>query len=114
MKTTNPLVYNITLKIGSDLSESWLDAMKATFLPECTDGTIIVASQVNEVLIPSEDGDKTYSIQFIFASRDIYDKDGLLMLGKFLKLLDGQFLGQYVYFTTKMEVLHECVVHSDN
>lgn len=88
--------------------------MKSSFLPACTDGSIIVASQVNEILVASEDGDKSYSIQFIFASREIYDKDGLVMLGKFLKLLDGQFLGQYVYFTTKMEVLHECVVHSDN
>ena len=114
IKTTNPLIYNITLKIGEDISQKWLAAMKTQFLPHCTDGTIIVASQVSEILVASDDKDKSYSIQFIFASKDTYDKDGLPTLGKFLKLLDGQFLGQYVYFTTKMEVLHECVVQSEN
>ncbi len=112
--TTNPLIYNITLKISEELSEKWLEAMVSQFLPQCTDGEIIVASQVNEVLVESEDGDKTYAIQFTFLSKGVYDEQGLQALGKFLKLLDGQFLGQYVYFTTKMEVLHEYMVPSDN
>ncbi len=114
IETTNPLIYNITLKISEELSQKWLDAMVSQFLPQCTDGQIIVASQVNEVLVDSEDGDKTYAIQFTFLSKELYDEEGLKRLDKFLRLLDGQFLGQYVYFTTKMEVLHEYMLPSDN
>ncbi len=112
--TTNPLIYNITLKISDELSAKWLDAMISQFLPQVTDGLVIVASQVNEILVESEDGDKSYAIQFTFLSKKIYDEQGLQALSKFLKLLDGQFLGQYVYFTTKMEVLHEYMVPSEN
>lgn len=88
--------------------------MKSEFLPKSTDGQTIVASQINEILIESEDGDKSYAVQFIFASKAIFDRDGLPALAKFLELLDGRFLRKYVYFTTKMEVLHELVVPSDN
>ncbi len=110
----NPLLYNITLKIHQDLESEWLSAMKNTFLPECTDGKVIVSSQINQLLIESEDDDLTFAIQFIFASKSIFDEEGLPALGKFLKLLDSQFLRKYVYFTTKMEVLHYCTTPSDN
>lgn len=114
VKTNNPLLYNITLKIHKDLSEEWLTAMKESFLPETTDGKIIVSSQINELLIESEDGDSTYAVQFIFSSRQTYDEEGLQALAKFLKLLDSQFLKKYVYFTTKMEILHYHVMPSEN
>lgn len=114
VKTNNPLLYNITLKIHADLAEEWLTAMKEDFLPKTTDGKIIVSSQINELLIDSDDGDKTFAVQFIFASQDIYDQEGLQSLAKFLKLLDGQFMNKYVYFTTKMEILHYHVKPSEN
>lgn len=112
--TNNPLLYNITLKIHKDLSEEWLLAMKEDFLPKCTDGNIIVSSQINELLIESEDGDNTYAIQFIFASKTVYDNEGLKALAKFLQLLDSRFMKKYVYFTTKMEILHYHVMPSEN
>jgi len=112
--TTNPLLYNITLKISKDLSAEWLSAMKHSFLPQVTDGKIIVSSQINEILVESEDNDLSYAVQFVFATTDIFEREGLAALGKFLKLLDAQFLGKYVYFTTKMEILHYCNKPSDN
>lgn len=112
--TSNPMIYNITLKISSELSEEWLEAMKNDFLPKSTDGQVIVASQLNEILIESEDGDYSYAVQFIFASRGIFEREGLPALAKFLELLDSRFLGKYVYFTTKMEVLHQQAVPSEN
>jgi len=111
---TNPLLYNITIKISKELSDSWLNAMKEDFLPQCTDGKIIVSSQINKLLLEEEDGEDTYAVQFIFASKAIYDSDGLPALGKFLSLLDSRFMKKYVYFTTKMEILHYIVKPSDN
>ena len=112
--TANPLIFNITLKIHQDLAGEWLEAMKKTILPQCTDGKIIVASQINEVLIAQEDDDLTYAIQFIFSTHKVYEDQGLVSLRKFLELLDSQFLGKYVYFTTKMEILHTLEVPSEN
>lgn len=112
--TTNPFLYNITLKIHKDLSDEWLSAMKHSFLPEVTDGKVIVSTQINHILVESEDDDLTYAVQFVFASTNIFDNEGLAALGKFLKLLDSQFMGKYVYFTTKMEILYYCNKPSDN
>lgn len=114
ISTTNPLLYNITIKISKEFSDSWLKAMKEEFLPQCTDGRIIVSSQINKILLEEKDEDDTFAVQFIFASKELYDSDGLPALGKFLTLLDGRFLKKYVYFTTKMEILHYIVIPSDN
>ncbi len=112
--SVNPLLFNITLKIHKDLSEDWLQFMKEKCLPSCTDGKVIVSTQINRLLVPPEDDDLTYAVQFIFATKSIYDEKGLMSLGKFLELLDSRFRGKYVYFTTKLEVLHSHVVTSDN
>jgi len=113
--TANPFIYNITLKIHRDLSDEWLHAMKESYLPQCTDGEIIVASQINQVLLTQEeDEDLTYAVQFIFSTGDIFESKGMISLRKFVELLDSQFQNKYVYFTTKMEVLHTVEVPSDN
>jgi len=112
--SVNPLLFNITLKIHQDLSVEWLQAMTEEYLPACTDGEIVVSTQINLLMVPQEDEDLTYAVQFIFASKAIYDDQGLVALGKFLSLLDNKFRGKYVYFTTKMEVLHSHVVPSEN
>ena len=112
--TAQPFVYNMTMIISQELSDKWLEAMTTAFLPACTDGKVIIASQINEILVQTEEGDKNYAVQFMFASQHIFEKEGLPALGEFLKMLDAQFLKQYVYFTTKMSVLYENHVHSDN
>lgn len=109
----NPLLYNITLKIDEELSEAWLAAMQTEILPATTDGQIIVSTQINRLIL-EEEGEVTYAIQFIFATKSIFDDQGLKALAKFLELLDRRFLGKYVYFTTKMEILHYYTNRSHN
>lgn len=88
--------------------------MKEEFLPQSTDGQVIVSSQINRILIAQEDEDHTFAVQFIFATKEIFELKGLQALAKFLELLDAKFLRKYVYFTTKMEILHSLEVPSDN
>ena len=111
---TNPLLFNITLKLADAIADKWLTAMKRDILPYCVDGKIIVSSQVNKLQLSENDNESTYAVQFTFATAHIYNSEGLPALDKFLKLLDKQFANQYVYFTTKMEVLHFVSVPSDN
>jgi hypothetical protein len=112
--TANPLIYNITLKIHQDLAQEWLVAMKENFLPKCTDGEVVVASQINQVLVAQDDEDLTFAVQFIFSTKEIFETEGMVALRKFVELLDSQFLKKYVYFTTKMEILHSLEVPSEN
>lgn len=111
---TNPLLYNITLKISEEYAEDWFLFMKEEVLPSVTDGHIIVSSQVNKILVKEEEEDITYAIQLTFATIEIYEEKGLQSLASFLRILDGKYQGKYVYFTTKMEVIHYHMKVSQN
>lgn len=112
--TAHPFIYNITLKIHEDLVSGWLEAMKNSYLPACTDGRVVVSSQINKILISQEDEDLTFAVQFIFATSEIFEQEGMTSLGKFIGLLDAEYRGRYVYFTTKMEILHSLTIPSEN
>ena len=103
---TNPIVFNITVKLGKDDSGAFVTALKKQILPVCTDGDIILSSQINKIHLAEEDGDETFAIQFIYASHDIFISKKLTTMAQFIGLLDEQFRGRYVYFATMMELLH--------
>lgn len=111
---TNPLLYNITLKISEEYAEQWFVFMRDEVLPAVTDGTIIVSAQINRLLVADEEQDITYALQFTFATVEIYEDKGLQSLASFLRLLDSRYQGKYVYFITKMEVMHYHMKASQN
>lgn len=114
VKRTNPILYNITLKLSEELAPTWFEYIRAEVLPVVTDGQVIVSSQINRILVNDDDADVTYAIQFTFSTLDIYEGKGLQSLDRFLRLLDARYQGKYVYFTTKMEVLHYHMKASEN
>lgn len=111
---TNPLLYNMTLKISEEHAAEWFEYMRNEVLTDVTDGQIIVSSQVNRLLVSDDEADLTFALQFTFATLEIYEEKGLESLAQFLRLLDAKFQGKYVYFTTKMEVIHFHMKASDN
>jgi len=102
----NQLIYNITIKLNNSISDVWLADMQEKFLPACIDGLIIVSAQINRILLEDQDEDITFAIQFTFSTIALFEKEGIHALSKFIKALDSIYRGQYVYFTTKMEVLY--------
>lgn len=104
----NPIVFNITFKIGEVISAAWLKQMQTNYLPPCTDGQIIVGSQINLIHVSQneEDTDLTYAVQFTYLNEDMFAMHKLSTMQKFLSLVDKDYRGQYVYFTTKMERLY--------
>jgi len=104
----NPIVFNITFKIGKEISEEWLKQMQVNYLPPCTDGQIIVGSQINLIHLSQkeEDNDLTYAVQFTYLNESMFSIHKLTTMQKFLSLVDQDYRGQYVYFTTKMERLY--------
>jgi len=83
-------------------------------IPVITDGEMVVSSQVNRLLVKDDEDDITYALQFTFATVEIYEEKGLECLAQFLRLLDSKYQGKYVYFTTKMEVIHYHMKASQN
>ena len=103
---STPIVFNLTLKLAIDDGLAMVNYLKQAVLPECTDGSIILSSQINKILMGEEDGDHTYAIQFTYASSQVFAEHKLSSMAVFLKKLDERFAGKYVYFTTVMELLH--------
>ncbi|MBT8231577.1 MAG: DUF4286 family protein [Saprospiraceae bacterium] len=99
----NPIVFNITIKIEKTLSKDWLTKMQNDYLPPCIDGQIITGTQINFIHLNEQDDDDTFAVQFTFANGEKFEHYKLTSMQKFLNLLDQDYRGKYVYFTTKME-----------
>lgn len=107
----NPFLYNITFKLTKEISSSWLLKMQNTYLPACKYVHEPLATQINQIMVDSMDGDNTYAVQFTFSSQDVFETSGKEMLKHLVILMDEDFKNQYVYFGTLMEVLHS--VHNE-
>lgn len=101
------IIFNITFKLSGDLAAPWANHVKLNLLPEITDGNIITATQLNKVLVEQDDGDETFAIQFNYTSAEVFKEHKLSTMAQFLKGMDEQFRGQYVYFATMMELIHQ-------
>ncbi|NNE25530.1 MAG: DUF4286 family protein [Saprospiraceae bacterium] len=100
------VVYNLTFKLGSDISDDWLNNLKSTYLPECYALYKPIHTQINEILIKAEDNDLTFALQFTFPSEGAFLNEGKQMLKVLVLSMDKDFKNRYVYFGTLMQVLH--------
>jgi len=102
----SPILYNLTIKIENASEANFLKSVKEQFFQEIIVQGIVKEIQLNRIILDEQDGDATYSIHFIFPSKDLFEKEKLTALGLFLNLMDKDFKGKYVYFGTMMEVVH--------
>lgn len=101
------ILFNITFKLASNDAEAWIELLRSELLPACTDGTDVIASQINRILTGEQDDDETYAVQFSFASIDVFRDKKLAVMKFFLDKMDEQFRCRYVYFGTIMELIHK-------
>lgn len=101
------IVFNLTIKLSKEDTGDWLNLMTRKILPDCTDGQIILSSQINRILTAQEDGDDSFAVQFIYPSVQIFEDQKLETMKSVLDQLDEQFRGRYVYFGTMMELIHQ-------
>lgn len=62
MNQENSVIYNLTVKLSQQLSQEWLEKLKHSYLPHCLNRNSNIQSQINEIKIQSEDGDKTFAL----------------------------------------------------
>ena len=99
------LIYNLTIKIGKNISDQWLDEMENRILPDCSNESYVLSTQISRILIDDPE-DYSFAIQFVFPSREIFNKVGKETFKKLVLMIDKNFQGKYVYFITMMEVMH--------
>ena len=82
----------------------WLDAMTSKYLPNVTDGEIIINSQLH--LVDMKDDENSYAVQFSFADTNTFISHKLSTMNYFLSQLDSEFKGKYVYFVTTLKTIY--------
>ena len=101
------IVFNLTIKMSGDDSAKWIQLMTKQVLPSCTDGKVILSSDIKRIMTAQEDGDHSFAVQFVYASQELFIQQKLPTMRRVLEAMDEQFRGRYVYFATMMELIHQ-------
>ena len=103
---SNNIIFNLTIKIEKQVELQWLQDVKQEYLPLLVDGETIISAQINKLVLDQPEEENTFAIQFIYPSESIFDSKKLKSMEKFLNAVDKKYAGKYVYFATKMELIH--------
>ena len=58
------IVYNVTIKIDSEIEKEWLEWMRKTHVPDVMDTGCFISSRIYRLRYPQEDEGITYAIQY--------------------------------------------------
>lgn len=103
---SNSIIFNLTIKIEKLVEQDWLQDLKNEYLPLLVDGKIILSAQINKLILDQPEEENTFAIQFTYPTESIFASEKLKSMEKFLNAMDKKYGGKYVYFATKMELIH--------
>lgn len=99
-------IYNLTVNVAEEIHDQWLRWMQEEHIPAILDTGKFLKALMTRVLVVEETGGITYSIQFTAESREqirrYHQQDA-----KALSENASQFKGQYVTFSTELEIIGE-------
>ena len=99
------IIYNVTLKVNSDVVDAWVSWMKEEHMPELMTTGLFVDCRLCRLLEQDETDGVTFAAQYFCDSIDQYniyiDKFAENMRDKAFKLFGGKF----VAFRTVMEII---------
>jgi hypothetical protein len=100
------LVYNVTVKVNTDIHEEWLEWMKKTHVPEVLATGFFSKSRISKIDIQEDDG-VTYAIQYdCFSIKSLNKYMSLYAPALQRKTLD-RYTNQFVAFRTVLHVIEE-------
>ncbi|HQU59510.1 MAG: DUF4286 family protein, partial [Phaeodactylibacter sp.] len=99
------ILYNVTIKIATDLHQDWLQWMKTVHIPDVMATGLFEEYRLLHILGEDESEGVTFAIQYFCPSLDVFRE----YQSKHAKQLQQQhserYQNQYVAFRTLMEVL---------
>lgn len=97
------IIYNVTVKLESEVYEDWIKWMKEVHVPEVMQTGFFLENEIYQVMVDDEDNGLTFSIQYRCENRknlDTYFKNHALNLQQKHK---DRYEGKYVAFRTILE-----------
>jgi len=99
------IVYNVTVKIKSNLAAEWRQWMEKTHIPDVIKTGLFSKYQLCKILHEEEDGGTTFAIQYFCKNMEDFQQYQKEHAPALQKEHMERYDGQYVAFRTLMEVL---------
>lgn len=99
------IIYNVTVKIESDIRSDWESWMKDVHIPDVMATGCFTDAQLRELMIDHEDGDVTFSIQYKCIDMKTLERYQSQFAEKLQADHTQRYQGKYVAFRTLMKEL---------
>lgn len=100
------LIYNVTVKINTEIVEEWLSWMRKHHIPKVLETGCFVKSRISKLDIQEADGE-TFAIQYDCFSQDVLNKYMSLYAPQLQKEHIEKYAGKFVAFRTTLQVIEE-------
>lgn len=100
------IIYNVTIKLDSQVNEEWLHWMKTVHLPEVMATGSFDSFQINRIIKDEPDG-ITYAIQYVCPDMKTLHQYQVKHAQKLQAEHHQRYQGKFVAFRTLMEILDQ-------
>ncbi len=100
------IIYNVTVKINTEVVEEWLQWMRKHHIPKVLETGTFVRCRVSKLDINEADGE-TFAIQYDCFSQEMLNKYMSLYAPALQKEHMDRYSGKFVAFRTTLQVLEE-------
>lgn len=98
------ILYNVTVKIDSEIHEDWLNWMRAVHIPEVMATEMFTDYKICRILQEETDG-VTYAIQYFCTDLQVFQQYQLQFVPRLQAEHTQRYHNKYVAFRTLMEVI---------
>ena len=99
------IVYNVTIKIDTDIYEEWLSWMKEVHVPDVMRTNLFLENKICRLLGVDEEDGITYAIQYTCESMNVFDTYQQQFAKQLQQEHTERYQGKFVAFRTLMEVV---------
>jgi hypothetical protein len=100
------IIYNVTVSIDPEISESWLEWMKQKHIPDVMATGFFKESRISRVH-GEEEGGMTYAITYVCPSQEEYDTYQSLHAPRLQQEHAEKFHGRFAAFRTLLTLIEE-------
>lgn len=97
------LIYNTSYLIDEEMKDNFCSWMKATFIPLLKETATFSTSHFCRVMVQSDDGGQTYSLQLFFKTREQFEKYINNFEPKTKAVFSAKFRNQVPSFSSLLE-----------
>ena len=97
------IIYNTSFLIEDTMEESFCEWMKTKFIPLLKETGTFSSSYFCKVMVATEDGGLTFSLQLLFKSRELFNKYHTSFEPRTKAVFDAKFRNQVMTFSSLLE-----------